>query len=114
MPGPDPVLQDVELRYLREESTGCGLMSRDEYFQESDPTSKVCPFLRTSCIKERCMAWHGSEDLNRLKAEKPEGYANLIQVIGMSEGVSEENAEKILQLRNDDERCLLIKPETVV
>ena len=89
------------------------MMPRDEYFQEGS-TSKVCPFLRAPCIKERCMAWHGSEDLARLKAEKPETYQKLVAAIGMTEMVSDAEAEKIIHLRNGDERCRLIRPEPVI
>lgn len=77
-------------------------------------TGKVCPFDKQLCIKERCMAWSGKEDLEKIEQEHKESFEALLSLTAMQEMVSIEQAREIIKIRNEDERCKLISPEPPV
>ena len=75
---------------------------------------KKCPFDKQPCIKEECMAWSGKQDLKEIEKNHKENFDALIEQISVQEHVSLENARKIIEIRNNDERCKLITPESVI
>lgn len=79
---------------------------------ETEP--KLCPYHWLPCIKEKCMAWSGKQDLNEIEKDHKESLDALIQTIALQEMISFESAKEIVKMRNDDERCKLIRPEPVI
>ena len=75
---------------------------------------KLCPYDKMPCIREKCMAWSGKEDLEEVEREHGDSFRALLEVTAMQEGTTIEAARKIIQIRNDDERCKLITPEPPV
>ena len=75
---------------------------------------KACPFDKQPCIKERCMAWSGKVDLEKIEQEHKESFDALLNLTAMQEMVSIEQAREIIKIRNEDERCKLISPEPPV
>jgi hypothetical protein len=75
---------------------------------------KLCPFDKKPCITKECMAWSGKENLDEVAKEHPDSFNALIQVIALQECCSDDSARKIIEMRNDHERCKLITPEPVI
>ena len=73
-----------------------------------------CPFTMNSdygtedCIKNECMAWHEKHDIEKLRAEEPEGYDALIKLTAMQQGCYERDAELFLEVENKS-YCKLIE-----
>lgn len=76
--------------------------------------NKRCPFDKHPCIREECMAWSGKEDLEKVEREHGDSFQALLELTAVQEMTTIENARKIIQIRNDDERCKLISPEPPV
>lgn len=77
-------------------------------------TNKRCPFDKHPCIREECMAWSGKVDLEMVEREHADSFQALLELTAVQEGTTIEGARKIIQIRNDDERCKLIMPESAV
>jgi len=76
--------------------------------------NKLCPFDKHPCIREECMAWSGKEDLEEVERENGESFKALLEVTAIQQGCSIEAARKIIEIRNNDERCKIITPEPPV
>lgn len=76
--------------------------------------TKLCPFDKQPCIKEECMAWSEKQDLEELEKTHKESFDALIEATSIQECVSLENARKIIEIRNNDERCKLITSEPAI
>jgi hypothetical protein len=68
---------------------------------------KLCPYDKNPCNKN-CMAWFEPKDLVKLKSEHSESYKALIDLIALQECCDLNDAETILELRNNG-HCKLIE-----
>lgn len=75
---------------------------------------KLCPFDKKPCVTTECMAWSGKEDLEEIEREHKDSFEALLRMIALQEGCSDDSARKIVEMRNDHERCKLITPEPVI
>ncbi len=72
---------------------------------------KICPYDKQPCIREKCMAWSGKQDLEEIKREHGDSFDALVSLIMQQEGCSKTAALGIIEIRNNNERCKLIDPE---